>query len=270
MQQIADFRTEVAELGRVLAPLAEADWDIVTQFKGYTIADVVRHLHQGDHMALASAERPEAFADLMAARRQRREAGRLSARDDARAEFGHLTGQALLEAWRSTAERLGSSLTRLGPEARLKWAGPDMGLRMFTTARQMEVWAHGQEVHDILGLDRPATARLENIAVIGVRTFGWTFANRGLEPPPGPPHVRLEAPSGAVWQWHEGSPAGSVRGTALEFCQVVTQVRNVADTRLAVEGEAAKRWMAIAQCFAGPANDPPPPGTRCRVTRSLT
>jgi uncharacterized protein (TIGR03084 family) len=98
--------------------------------------------------------------------------------------------------------------------------------------------------------------------VIGVRTFGWTFANRRL-PVPGPaPHVRLVAPSGAVWEWNAESESGLVEGSALDFCQVVTQTRNVADTRLQVTGEAATRWMAIAQCFAGGPVDPPKPGER--------
>jgi len=56
-----------------------------------------------------------------------------------------------------------------------------------------------------------------------------------------------------------------VAGDATEFCQVVTQTRNVADTRLDVKGETAVRWMAMAQCFAGPPEDPPEPGTRHTV-----
>ena len=264
MQQIDDFRTEVAELAAILAPLPEAAWATPTQCKTYTIADPVRHLHQADHMALTSAGRPAEFEALLAERRKKRAAG-LSPRDDARQQFGHLDGVHLLEAWRSTAERLATRLSALGPDARLKWAGPDMGVRMFVTARQMEVWSHGHDVYDVLGLDRVPTDRLENIAVIGVRTFGWTFVNRGEPVPPSPPHVRLEAPSGAVWQWHEGSPTGSVTGSALEFCQVVTQVRNVADTGLVVTGDTAVRWMSIAQCFAGPPESPPPAGLRHRV-----
>jgi hypothetical protein len=43
---------------------------------------------------------------------------------------------------------------------------------------------------------------------------------------------------------------------------VVTQGRNVADTALQVRGPVAKRWMSIAQCFAGGPADPPKPGTR--------
>jgi uncharacterized protein (TIGR03084 family) len=126
----------------------------------------------------------------------------------------------------------------------------------------METWAHGQEVYDLLGVERVDTDRIRNIAVLGVNTFGWTFVNRKLAVPQPVPHVRLDAPSGDVWEWNAGVESDLVAGSASEFCQVVTQVRNLADTKLRVEGEVAKRWMSIAQCFAGPAEDPPPPGTR--------
>ena len=98
-----------------------------------------------------------------------------------------------------------------------------MGLRMFATARQMETWAHGQAIYDLLGETREATDQLRNIAEIGVRTYGWTFANRGL-PVPGPaPYVRLTAPSGSIWEWNEPAADNAIEGDALPFCQVVTQ-----------------------------------------------
>ncbi|MEE8557360.1 MAG: TIGR03084 family protein, partial [Myxococcota bacterium] len=103
---------------------------------------------------------------------------------------------------------------------------------------------------------------IKNIAVIGVKTFGWTFVNRGLDVPGDVPYVRLIAPSGAAWEWNEPSKENRVEGLATEFCHVVTQGRNVADTALRVVGETAGRWMAIAQCFAGAPNDPPKPGAR--------
>lgn len=263
MQQrhVIDLSEEAADLGGLLAALTDTDWERVTAFKGYTIGDVMRHLHQGDHLALLSIADPEGFQRTAAERRQRREAG-IGARESARLEFGHLTGRALLEAWQGTLATLCERLDAIPADTRLKWVGPDMGARMFATARLMEVWAHGQEIWDVLGRVRAPTDRLHAIAVIGVRTFGWTFTNRGLPVPPEPPHVRLVAPSGAIWEWHAASKAGTVTGTALDFCQVVTQVRNVADTALAVSGETAQRWMAIAQCFAGPPEAPPAPGSR--------
>ena len=147
-------------------------------------------------------------------------------------------------------------------DTRLKWAGPDMGVRMFTTARQMETWAHGQAIYDLLGRTRTATDRLRNIAEIGVRTYGWTFANRQCAVPGPVPYVRLTAPSGAIWQWNDPTPDNAVEGDALAFCQVVAQTRNIANTNLRVTGEPARIWMSLAQCFAGAPSDPPPAGTR--------
>lgn len=266
LQQIVDFREEGLALGRTLDGLAETDFELVTAFKGWTINDVLRHLHVGDIMANSSITDPDGFQRLLADTRAKRAAG-LSPRDDARERLAMLGGAAMLARWRSGLEELCGLLASCDPEARLKWAGPDMGVRMFATARQMEVWAHGQEVYDVLGLDRAPTERLRNIATIGVRTFGWTFVNRGLAMPPEAPHVRLMGPSGAIWEWNPPSSGTRVEGAALEFCQVVAQVRNVADTGLVVTGDTARRWMAIAQCFAGPPETPPAPGTRRRSAR---
>ena len=56
-----------------------------------------------------------------------------------------------------------------------------------------------------------------------------------------------------------------MRGSALDFCLVVTQRRNVADTALVIEGPEAAEWMSIAQAFAGPPGLAARPGqaTRC-------
>ncbi len=264
LPQIIDLRAEAAELAAMLRARPDADYERVTAFKGYTINDVLRHLHQGDFMASLSVGDAEGFKQWYAARQQRRAAG-VSTRDDARLQFGHLSGAVLLAAWHAKLEELCDQLAAIDPEARLKWAGPDMGVRMFTTARQMEIWAHGQELYDILGLERAPTDRLKNVAVIGVRTFGWTFVNRKLPIPPDAPYIRLDAPSGAVWEWNPPSTTNSVTGAALDFCQVVTQVRNVADTRLTVTGDTANRWMAIVQCFAGPPETPPAAGARTKA-----
>jgi hypothetical protein len=74
------------------------------------------------------------------------------------------------------------------------------------------------------------------------------------------------APSGAVWEWPQAESEDLIEGAAVEFCQVVAQTRNIADTSLKVVGETAMAWMKIAQCFAGPAENPPSPGTRFRQT----
>jgi uncharacterized protein (TIGR03084 family) len=264
MQHIVDLRAEAADLHELLAHLPEADWATPTQFKGWTINDVIIHLHAGDLLAAASVRDAEVFGAMLASIRAARQSG-LTSIEENRKRIGPLSGARLLEAWRSQLDELCTALASKDPDARLTWAGPDMGVRMFTTARQMEIWAHGQEVYDVLGEERASTDRLKSIAVIGVRTYGWTFANRGLPVPGKAPHVQLTSPSGDLWTWNPPSSDNRVEGSALDFCQVVTQVRNIADTRLDVTGEPARLWMDIAQCFAGPPEIPPMPGTRHRT-----
>ena len=98
--------------------------------------------------------------------------------------------------------------------------------------------------------------------MLGVKTYGWTFANRGEDVPGSQPYVKLTSPSGAIWDWGIPNDSNKVEGLALECWQVVTQGRNIADVNLTVVGEPATKWMAIAQCFAGPVNEPPAPGHR--------
>ena len=261
LPQITDLRIEASNLHDLLVTLPDADWDRVTLFKQWTINDIVQHLHDGDLMAAASVSGPEHFAGFRAERQAQFDHGmnRLQA---TRHRFGELTGTSLREHWYAQVVDLCEQLSALPVDTRLKWVGPDMGLRMFTTARQMETWAHGQAIYDLLGVTRTPTDRLRNIAEIGVRTYGWTFTNR-QRPMPGPtPYVRLTAPSGAIWTWNDPTPDNAVTGEALAFCQVVAQTRNIADTNLLVTGEPATIWMSLAQCFAGPPVDPPTPGAR--------
>jgi uncharacterized protein (TIGR03084 family) len=108
------------------------------------------------------------------------------------------------------------------------------------------------------------TDRLRHIAFLGCATRGWSYVVRGRTPPDTPVRVELSLPSGDTFI--DGDDGGdsvdrsdSVRGPALDFCLVVTQRRNVADTALSVVGDAAAEWMSIAQCFAGGATMPPQP-----------
>jgi uncharacterized protein (TIGR03084 family) len=257
----SDFRAEADELHGFLAALGDGDWARPTTFQRWTPWDVVAHLHLYDEVSLASLAGAEAFAKQRDALVGAIGRGVTNA-DLARERYGALGARELLATWIAGARALADQLGAADAKRRLPWFGPDMGVRMFTTARLMETWAHGQEVYDLKRVERTHTDRLRHIAEIGVRTFAWTFVNRRLEVPAPPPYVRLAAPSGAIWEWNEPSETSRVAGTAVDFCRTVTQVRNVADTSLEVVGDVAQRWMAIAQCFAGGASDPPKPGER--------
>ena len=265
MQQAQDFLEESEALAAVVDPLDGAGFATETLFKGWTIDDVIGHLHMFNHAAGLTATDADAFARFFAPVGQELAKGR-SLREIQVGWLDGLSGRRLYDTWRHTCREVAEIYSDIDPKARLKWAGPDMSARSSITARQMETWAHGQEVFDVLGVERRDWDRIRNIAHLGVSTYGWTFMNRGEDVPEPAPYVRLQAPSGATWEWNEPQDDNRVEGTATAFCQVVTQVRNVADTALATTGDTARRWMEVAQSFAGPPEPPPAPGSRYRAT----
>ncbi len=265
-QQVDDFRTECDVLAEALDPLSDQDFETETLFKRWTLHDVIAHLHIFNWAADASIHRPEDFRSFMTGLREPRAGGR-SMRQITDDWFDGDRNRAVFERWRDYYPQVCERLDGVDPKLRVEWAGPSMSVRSSLTARQMETWAHGQEVFDALGRDRRETDRIKNIVVLGINTFGWTYNVRKLEVPKTMPHLRLVSPSGATWEWNETESANRVAGSALEFCQVVTQVRNIADTRLQLEGDVAKEWMGMAQCFAGPPESPPAPGSRHKEAR---
>ena len=256
LAEAVDLRVEADEFHALLSTLDEKTWWQPTPFKGWTPFDVVAHLHYGDNAARLAVIDPEAFQRFLAERKTKPQPAQ--ERDKVQTR----NPQELLATWRSRLDELSGLIGGMAPDARVAWVGPPMSIRIFTTARLMEVWAHAQDVYDLLRRPRVHHDRIRAIAELGVRTFGFTFTNRGQTPPETKPHVRLVAPSGAAWEWNPPSETDRIAGSAVEFCQVVTQGRNIRDTKLKVAGDSAKQWMAIAQCFAGAPSDPPRPGER--------
>tara|TARA_B100000780_G_scaffold10142_1_gene7068 strand:+ start:1778 stop:2089 length:312 start_codon:yes stop_codon:yes gene_type:complete len=68
-----------------------------------------------------------------------------------------------------------SAITQLSSKQMVRYAGLEVSALTWVTGRQMETWAHGQEV---LGVTRPAADRIRNVCHHGVSTFSWTFINR--------------------------------------------------------------------------------------------
>jgi uncharacterized protein (TIGR03084 family) len=263
LEQAAHYRDECQALHELLLRLPEQQWKRPTQFKDWTTDDVIGHLHIFDHAAgltLDSADAVRAFFTQIVAGGPER----LSLIQYTREWLGGCTGHALLARWFDYSQRLAERFAAEDPTRRVAWGGPDMSVRSCISARQMETWSHGQAQFDLLGIERVEHDRLRNIAIMGVNTFGWSFANRQLPIPVTKPYLQLTAPSGALWEWNSLAAADRIEGSAVEFCRVVTQTRNVADTALRVSGAIARQWMAIAQCFAGQPQDPPLPGTRYR------
>jgi len=265
LNEALDFKAESDALYALLRDLDDAAFAEATQFKGWTLNDVLEHLHMWNWAANESYVDEASFEAFLADVMQSMGAGGMKAYE--RKWVGDLSGRELLEAWHAFYSEMAERFTEVDPKKRLKWAGPDMSARSSISARLMETWAHGQEVFDHLGVVRQDGDHIRSIAVLGTNTFGWTYATRKQTPPGPMPYVRLTAPSGDVWEFGELSDSERIEGSAAEFCQVVTQVRNILDTQLQVTGEVATDWMSKAQCFAGAPETPPAPGTRFTKSR---
>ncbi len=241
---IADLRAETADLERLLRP---GVWDLPTPAEGWSVRDQITHLAWFDEAAVRAATDPAAFrAEVRRVIAEGLDTDRLVA--DRRA----MPGEEVLAWFRSARGLMIEVLAALEPRARVPWYGPDMGVASFTTARLMETWAHGQDVADALGERREPTDRLRHVAQIGVRTLPWSFTVHGRTVPQTPVRVELELPGGGIWTAGPDDAADLVRGSALDFCLVVTQRRHPADVGLTVRGPVAEEWMGIAQAFAGP------------------
>lgn len=250
-----DLAAEHADLEALVATLDEQVWRTPTPAPGWDIADQISHLWFFDQRAAQALTDPDAFlaeaATLLATGRTTE----ISV-EPARA----MTGAALLDHWRTDRQRLLDAAVGVDPKARVPWYGPAMSARSCLTARLMETWAHGVDIADALGAELSATARLRHVAHIGVHARPFSYMLHGLEVPGDPVFVDLDGPAGEVWTWGEPGP-DRVAGPALDFCLVVTQRRNIADTALHVTGDAVQ-WMSIAQAFAGgPGGGRPPTGS---------
>jgi uncharacterized protein (TIGR03084 family) len=262
LQQAIDFRDVNDALYKLLEPLEESDWSRKTQFKDWTVSDVIGHLHMWNCAADWTLNGDDvAFTQMLEKYWAALESGqtRMAFTDQ---WMNEPSGRKRLQIWREYCVGTAERFAQADPRARVQWAGPSMSVRSCITARLMETWSHGQALYDLLGVEREDSDSIKNIAVLGVNTYGWTFDVRGLEKPGEMPYLRLTAPSGAIWEWNTPNNDNRIEGSAVEFCQVVAQTRNVQDTHLEVTGEPATRWMSLAQCFAGGANEPPAPGTR--------
>jgi len=259
LEQAEDFLAESEALHALVETLTDTDMQRQTEFKDWTIDNVIRHLHVWNYAAdlsLTDGERFEDFYRQVGAS----VSGGLTAFEDR--WLDGLSGPALVRTWRDFYREMADRFGAADPSMRVRWAGPSMSVRSSITARLMETWAHGQEVFDELGVNRVNEDRIRNIVVLGNNTYGWTYAVREAPAPSPVPHLVLTAPSGEIWTYNDPSDDERIEGRAEEFAQVVTQVRNIVDTSLEVTGPNATDWMSKAQCFAGPPETPPPPGAR--------
>ncbi|MGH8925794.1 MAG: TIGR03084 family metal-binding protein [Acidimicrobiia bacterium] len=252
---LLDLVAEQDDLDRLVAALSPEQWYLPTAAEPWSIRDTISHLAFFDERQTQAILDPEGFG--------REVNQRLTGDYNEYMAIGLNHGRSLesaevLEWWRTARAEELTALWGLAPEEQLPWYGPPMKARSAATARLMETWAHGHDVAEALAVERRPTDRLFHIAELGVKTFSWSFLNRGLEVPTDRVRVELTGPAGNMQVWNQDSDE-SISGPALDFCLVVAQRINYRDTDLNIEGPIARQWMDVAQIFAGPPGPSRPP-----------
>ena len=258
-----DLQAEHDDLISAIRSSTVDPWLIATPAEGWTVRDQLAHLAHFDEVAAVAITDPARFAML-----------RESVIDDIQ---GHVDAMVVegrarpadeLIDWADAARTaLVAAIVAADPATRVPWFGPDMTIASQATARIMETWAHGQDIVDGLGVERSATPRLRHVAHIGARAMANSFRTHGLPEPVESVRVELVAPDASIWTWGDEGAVDIVRGSAFDFCLVVTQRRHLDDTDLSVDGPVARQWIAIAQAFAGPAGTGRASGQFARTRR---
>jgi len=275
---LIDLDAEFDELRAVVGELDDSapEWDLPTPADGWAVRDQISHLAFFDDAGRLAMVEPVAFAEMV----ERLVAVTGDPMEVHLAKGRSMGGDELLDWWGTAHRAMVGAFTAADPSVRVPWFGPPMGVLSFISSRLMETWAHGQDVCDALGVVRLPTDRLHHIAHLGVRARPFSYIVRSRDVPEGRIDVVLTGPDGDEWRWeignagngagagdavgashkgashqgasHQGEAVAEVSGSALDFCLVVAQRRNLADTGLETTGPLAEEWMSIAQAFAGP------------------
>ncbi len=243
----ADLIAEGEALDAVVAGLSPSQWALPTPAPGWTIAHQVGHLASVAKLVGSAASAPEAFA---------KQASAAAADFDAAVAallrpYLAKSPSELLETWRTERDDAARALAAVPAGQPVPWLARPLPAPILAAAGIMELFAHGQDILDTVGVSREHTDRIGHLVAFAVRTWDFGYLARGLTPPDTEFRFELTAPSGAVWEFGPADADQRVSGPAVDFCLLVTRRRHRDDLAVAAEGAEADRWLDIAQAYRG-------------------
>jgi uncharacterized protein (TIGR03084 family) len=252
----ADLAAEALDLQRQLESLPGSEWATMTPSPGWTISHQISHLTETETYMVEAVIDPASFAA--------RAAGYKTAPEVDESRIGTPGyGRELLLGWTQSRAMLDRVLADCGGRHRIPWFGPDMSAMTAASSRVMEIWAHGQDIADALGVSRERTSRIRHVIHLGVAARAYSYAVNGRKAPSDPVHLSLVAPDGTTWQWGPESATQRVTGSAWDFSLLVTRRRHRRDCQVIAEGAEADEWLDIAQAFAGEPGPGRQPQSKC-------
>ena len=252
----ADLAAEAEEVDRLVARLEASQWSLATPARGWTIADQVAHLAFIFRLAGLAAADPETFGVLAAAAANDFNGAVNAALQDYRGD----SPAVLLSKWRAERDACVAALAALPPGQVVPWLVNPLPATILACAGIMELFGHGQDIADTLGVHREPTDRLGHLVGFAVLTRDFGYQARGLTPPETQFRFEITAPSGELWAFGPEDATERVTGPAADFCLLVTRRRHPADLAVVASGPAAEHWLGIAQAYRGPAGAGRVPG----------
>jgi uncharacterized protein (TIGR03084 family) len=260
---VADLTAEGNDIDRLVADLDAAGWSTPTPAPGWTVAHQVAHLSATFKLAALAATSPEMFEAVTAKLSPDFDANV----DHAMAEFLAEPPDVLLARWRAERANAEKALGALPPDKMVPWLVRPLPVAVLAAAGMMELFGHGQDIADAVGVRREYTDRIRHLCGFAVRTWDFGYQARGLTPPDVAFRYELTAPSGRRWEFGPADAAQKVTGPAADFCLLVTRRRHRDDLALTATGADADEWLNVAQAYRGPAGAGRQPGQFATANR---
>lgn len=247
---------DIDEVGNLVRDIDDNDWAKPTPAPGWSIADQIAHLTFIFRLAKTAAADPDTFKGIAAKAAQNFD-GAVNA---ALQQFNGFPPKELLARFRSEGDASVEALAAVPENAVVPWLVNPLPPAVLASAGIMELFGHGQDIADALGIRREPTDRLRPLVQFAVLTRDFGYLSHGLTPPAEPFRFELTAPSGEVWTFGPEDATEKVSGPVHDFCLLVTRRRHRDDLALTASGAEADRWLDIAQAYRGPAGEGRTPG----------
>ncbi|NJP69287.1 TIGR03084 family metal-binding protein [Streptomyces spiramenti] len=244
---LRDLATEIEETAELVSGLTDDAWATPTPAPEWTVADQVAHLTFVFHLARTAASDATAFSRLV----EGASGDFDGAVDTSLREFRGFPPAELLARYRALGRGSVEALGAVPADRTVPWLVNPLPPPVLAAAGVMEVFAHGQDIADALGVVREPTDRLYHLVWFASLTSDFGYLARGMTPPPEPLRIEVVGPGGDTWAHGPQDAENTVTGPAHDLCLLVTRRRHRADLALRATGPVADRWLDIAQAYRG-------------------
>jgi uncharacterized protein (TIGR03084 family) len=241
-----------AELAGIVDSCAADDWERETRCEGWDVASVLVHLAVTDELATASAHgdldrfRDDGFLGNAEVRT-------VSVDDAAAAQVDAdrgAGGEAIRRRWHDASRAMRAAFDAGDAHQRVTWVSGQLSMHTLAATRLSECWIHTGDIASALDVELRPTDRLRHIARLAWRTLPYAFQRADLTMT-GPVALELIGPDGEEWRFDPDAPAlTTIRGSAVEFCDVAARRVDADETDLVGTGPDAVAVLELVRTYA--------------------